>query len=104
MRTSASPISSVSQATASLSFRSTVIDRLLALTARNPGDTPFQNGGPPRLGGSPFGPRSLMKLATKGGGISQEEGPVGVLAFLTTGRPPRVNVSAIARLACVVPS
>ena len=97
MRTSASPINSMSQATAALSLRSTVIDRLLALTARNPGDTPFQNGGPQRRASSPSGRSTLITSAPRWARISPATGPARFWPISTTRIPSSVIGRALAR-------
>jgi hypothetical protein len=91
MRTSVSPMSPISSATASLSFRSTVIDRLLALTARKPGDVPFQNGGPQPRASSPSGRSTLITSAPMCARISPATGPARLAPSSMTRTPSSIT-------------
>src|SRR5437016_3199385 len=88
--TSESPISVVSHSTASRSFRSRTIERLLALTARKPGDVPFQNGGPQRRASSPSGRSTLMTSAPRCARISPAIGPASACPISTTRIPSSI--------------
>src|SRR5215472_3030425 len=84
MRTSLSPINSINAAAARASLRSTVIERLLALTARKPGETPFQKGGPHRRASSPSGRSTLTTSAPRWASTSAANGPARFCPNSTT--------------------
>src|SRR2546427_8047605 len=88
--TSESPMSAVSHSTASRSFRSRTIERLLALTARKPGEVPFQNGGPQRRASSPSGRSTLMTSAPRCARISPAIGPASACPISTTRTPSSI--------------
>src|SRR5262245_30234042 len=61
-----------------------VTARLLALTARKPGETPFQNGGPQRRASSPSGRSTLTTSAPRCAKTSAAYGPARFWASSTT--------------------
>ncbi len=84
----------MSHATAAGSFRSSVMPRLFALTARKPGETPFQNGGPHLRASSPSGRSTLMTSAPMWARISAAMGPARFWATSTTRMPSSGSTGA----------
>src|SRR5437899_12835820 len=69
-----------------------MIERLLALTARKPGDVPFQNGGPHLRASSPSGRSTLMTSAPRCARISPAIGPASACPISTTRTPSSIAV------------
>src|SRR5437870_5993466 len=67
-----------------------MIERLLALTARKPGDVPFQNGGPHLRASSPSGRSTLMTSAPRCARISPAIGPASACPISTTRTPSSI--------------